>query len=294
MARDRTLASYASATYLETLGIPLLRGRNFTRLETERGAPVAVISENTARRLWPDGDPLGKRFRLDLDFNGKLSEFEVLGVAKDIRYANLSRPDPAHVYLATDARKLNGMMVRVEGDSNNAIAALRAAVAGVDRNLLQSLSVISLEEGPLRMQRVLARGYAMFAIILAVLALTLAGVGIYGVMSYLVSQRIKEIGILMALGANAGDVLKSAIGQGLRPVMVGSMLGLAGAAGLSKLIHSTLVFPGSSDFLYGLPWWDPITFVGLTVFLALLATIASAIPARRAVTVDPMTALRQE
>ena len=146
----------------------------------------------------------------------------------------------------------------------------------------------------MRVQRVLAQMCAEFAAILAVLAMTLAGIGIYGVMSYLVSRRVKEIGVLMALGADAGDVLRAVIVQGLRPVFIGSLLGLLGAAGLSKVLNSTLAFPGSMDLLYGVPWWDPITFVGLTVFLALVAALASFVPARRALKVDPMVALRWE
>jgi predicted permease len=293
--RDRTLASYASDRYLPLMGIPMVSGRNFTRLEAERGAPVAIVSESTARRLWPNHDPLGKLFKLDMGLTGRVfSEFEVVGVTRDVRYANLSRLDPAHVYLTRDGRNARQIMIRIEGDREHGLAAVRAAVAGVDQNLLPSLSMIELEKGPLRIQRLLAQAYAMFAAILAVLALTLAGVGIYGVMSYLVSQRIKEIGVLMALGANSGDVLRSVIGQGLRPVAAGCVLGLLGAAGLSKVINATLVFPGSSDFLFGLPWWDPVTFASLTSFLALVAIVASAIPAHRAVTVDPMVALRYE
>ncbi|MBZ5609427.1 MAG: ABC transporter permease [Acidobacteriia bacterium] len=293
--RSRTLASTASAGYLPLLGIPIVRGRNFTTIESDRGAPVAIVSANTARLLWPNQDPLGKRFTLDMDFTGKImSEFEVVGVAADVRFANLSRLDPAHVYLTGQPRNFSQIVIRMPGDRERGLAAVRAAVAGVDRDLLQSLAMFSFEEGPLRIQRVLAQAYAMFAMILAALAVTLAGVGIYGVMSYLVSQRVKEIGVFMALGANSSDVLKSVIGQGLRPVAAGSLLGLVCAAGLSKVINATLIFPGSADFLYGLSWWDPVTFFGIAAFLALVAMVASAIPARRAVKVDPMVALRYE
>ena len=101
----RTLAGYASDTYFRTLGIPLLRGRGFTGKECIDGARVAVISESTARRFWPQEDPLGQRFKLDMDYHGKLTEFEVVGIAKDVRFANLTRVDPARVYLSTGANQ---------------------------------------------------------------------------------------------------------------------------------------------------------------------------------------------
>jgi ABC-type lipoprotein release transport system permease subunit len=113
-------------------------------------------------------------------------------------------------------------------------------------------------------------------------------------MSYLVGRRVREIGVLMALGADGGGVLRSVILQGLRPVMIGCVLGLSAAAAASRVIHSTLAFPSSKDLLYGLPWWDPATFVGLTIFLASIAVLASAVPAHRALKVDPAVALRCE
>jgi len=128
--------------------------------------------------------------------------------------------------------------------------------------------------------------------LLAGLALSLAGVGIYGVMSYLVNQRVKEIGIRMALGAGGPAVLRSVVLQSLRPVIVGMAVGVAGAAAMSSLLHTTLVFPGSFDVLYGVPFYDPATFLGLGTFLIVVAALASFGPARRAVRIDPMMALR--
>lgn len=113
-------------------------------------------------------------------------------------------------------------------------------------------------------------------------------------MSYLVSQRVKEIGVRVALGASAADVLLSIVVRGLRPVFCGVVLGIAGAAGLSAYLHSILVLPGASDMLYGVPFYDPSTFLGLSLFLVIVAAIASVIPARRALNVDPMIALRYE
>ena len=290
--RGRTLASYASDTYLATLGIALLRGRLFTRQEAEKSARVAVISESTARQFWPDEDPLGKRFQLDLDFRGNFTEFEVVGVSKDVRFANLTRIDPAHVYLPTSAAEPYPMLVRVQGETQAAASAARTALAGLDKSLLPSLSIISLEEGPLRVHKALAQTLAIFGMILASLAVTLAAVGIYGVMAFLVSQRVTEIGIRMALGATPGGVLNAVVVQGLRPVLAGIAFGIVGAAGLSWTLHTSLTFPGSSDLFYGVPFYDPATFLGLSFLLIAVAACASLFPAQRALRVDPMVALR--
>jgi predicted permease len=292
--RGRTLASVASETYLETMGVPLVRGRNFSHAEAAHSAPVAVISEGAARSFWPGRDPIGQRFRLDLTFRGTWTEFEVIGIAKDVRYANATRLDPAHVYLTAKPRDFEQALLRVRGDDAAAMAAIRREVGKDDRDLLPSLVLISIEGGPLRLQKLQARVCAGFAGLLASIALLLAGVGIYGVMAYLVSQRTKEIGVRMALGAAAGDVVRDVVVSGLRPVAIGMAVGMAGAGALSAVLHSTLVFPGSPDLLYGVSAYDPATFGGLALFLLLVAGLASALPARRAVRVDPMEALRYE
>ena len=260
----------------------------------EKSAPVAVISEAAARRYWPAADPLGQRFQLDLNFHGTMTEFEVIGIAKDVRYASLTRIDLAHVYLTPKPRDLQALLLRTRGDARLALADVRAAVQAVDADLLPGLSVISIEAGPLWFQKMQAQAGAAFAAVLATLALLLAGVGIYGVMAYLVSQRTREIGIRMALGAASGQVVRDVLSGGLRPVVVGMAVGIAGAAGASALLHSTLSFPGSADLLYGVSFYDPATFLGLSAFLLAVAAAASALPARRAVKVDPMVALRYD
>jgi putative ABC transport system permease protein len=292
--RGRTLASTASETYLETVGIPLVRGRNFTKAETKRKAPVAVISETTARRFWPGRDPLGQRFQLDMNFRGKMAEFEVVGVVKDVRFANATRLDPAHVYVIAKPLEFENTLLRTRGDTQSALAAIRAAVEQSDRDLLPSLLLINIEGGPLLLQKLEVRLCTAFAGLLAGLALLLAGVGIYGVMAYLVSQRTREIGVRMALGAAAGDVVRGVVLGGLRPVGVGIAVGMAGAGALSAMLHSTLNLPGATDLLYGVSFYDPATFLGLAGFLMLVAALASVVPAWRAVRVDPVVALRYE
>jgi putative ABC transport system permease protein len=291
---DRTLASYASDTYFSTLGITLLGGRDFTAQEATTGAHVSIISESTALRFWPGQVPLGKHFQLDERFDGKLSEYEVIGVAKDVRFSNLTRVDPAHVYLPTNAADLNPTLISFKGDARNALSAVFHAVEQADRNLVPSLSLWNVDTTLVAPRRSMAQVLAAFAAILAFLALSLAGVGIYGVMAYLVSQRTQEIGVRMAMGATPGRVLRSVALPGLRPVAVGLCVGTACGAGMSWFLHSTLASPETNDFLYGVFYYDPWTFAGLLCFLALVALLASLVPAVRALKVDPAIALRYE
>jgi predicted permease len=291
---DRTLASYASDTYFDTLGIGLLRGRRFSRQEASAGSQVSVISESTARRLWPGEDALGKHFQLDEKFDGRFTDFEVIGIAKDVRFANMTRVDPEHVYLPTNAANVNTTLIRVKGDSRIALASVHHAIQQTDANLVPGLSLWNLDSTLVAPRRSMAQALAAFASILALLALTLAGVGVYGVMAYIVSQRTQEIGVRMALGATAGRVLRSVALPGLRPVGVGMIIGVASGAGLSGFLHSTLASPETNDFLYGVSYYDPWTFAGLACFLALVALLASLAPAMHALKVDPSVALRYQ
>jgi predicted permease len=294
MLRSRTLASYASEAYFDTLGIILLRGRDFTRQEAATGAHVSVISASTARRFWPGEEPIGRHFQLDLHFSGNLTDFEVIGVAKDVRFANLTRIDPAHVYLATNSTEILPILVSVKSDPQSALAAVRNAVAASDKNLLPTLSLWNMETLLLSPRKAMSRALAIFAAILAVLALSLAGIGIYSVMAYIVSQRTQEIGVRMALGATPRHVLKSVALHGLWPVAAGMMVGIACGAAVSGILHSTLASPESSDFLYGVSYYDPWTFLGVSCFLAMVALFASLVPALHALKVDPVVSLRYE
>ncbi len=291
---DRTLAGYASDNFLNTMGIGLLRGRNFTSQESMTGAHVAVISASTARRFWPNEDPLGKHFQLDMHFDGKLTDFEVIGIVKDVRFANLTRVDPARVYLAADPTLIHEMFLSPRGDQQTALAAVWAHLRTFDSNLLASVSIWNVDDMLLAPQRTLARALATLAGILALLALSLAAIGIYGVMAYVVTQRTQEIGVRIALGATAGRLLRRIALEGLRPVLFGMVIGLAGGAGLSLLLHHSLAFPGSIDFLYGVSFYDPFTFFAITVFLIVVSLVASLGPALKAIRVDPLVALRYE
>jgi predicted permease len=285
--------SFASDGFFETLEIPLIRGRGFTRQEAYGGAPVAVISESAARRCWPAEDPVGRRFSLNLPFQGA-STLEVIGVAKDVRFESLTEIDPLHVYLPNRVgpfpRVFGGLVFRIHGNRDRALAAVQNAVESVDPSLLRSLDMVSLEDGPVAVQRGIYRVLGAFAGVLTLMSLAMAGVGIYGVMAFLVSQRTREIGIRIALGATARTLLNSVVIQGLRPVFVGSLLGFALATVVTAAIRAKGALPpGMASNAFG----DPALYGELAVVVA-IAVIASAIPARRALRVDPTVALRYE
>jgi putative ABC transport system permease protein len=292
----RTLANYVSPGYFETVGVPLLRGRTFTRPEAESGASVAIVSASAARSFWPDEDPLGKVVKIDLNFKNQFSEFEVVGIAKDVRTANVSRVDPAFVYLPTRSMTTSyNLLIRSERGTAATLGAVRAAVQAVDETLVPTVIVTSVQDGPmLQIQLVLSQLLATFAGTLACLALVLAAVGIYGVTAYHASQRTREIGIRMALGANAADVRGLVVRQAMTPAVAGGMLGLLAAVAIASGLRAILVSPATPDLMFGVGAFDPATFVGVSVFLMAVTALASYIPARRAISVDPLVALRYE
>ncbi len=285
----QTLTSHESDGYFETLRIRLLRGRSFSREEAARLAPVAVVSDATAKLFWPGQDPLGKHFSLDRTQWNKIANFEVIGIAADVRHDNLTEVDSSHVYLPTDGARgsyLGGLVFRIRGNRGKALAAVQAAVESIDRSLLPGLMLISLEDGPVAMQRRIFRVLAGLAAALTLLSLALAAVGVYGVMAFLVSRRTREIGIRMALGATPRVVLRKMVAQGLRPVSIGMAIGFAVAAAGDRLFSS----PESlSDSIL----LDPVAYALLALVLG-VAALASVIPARRAMRLDPMIALRHE
>ncbi len=270
--------------YFPTMGIPLLRGRAFT-MQDRLGAPnVVVINETTAQRYWPNVEPVGQPLRI------RGQNFEVIGVAKDAKYRSVSEEPRPFLYFALLQREAAGipaadlkLHVRATGNSPGIVAAIRSEVQALDPNL-PLFDVQALTEGmrfsliPMQLAGVLS-GVSGF------LALLLATVGIYGVVAYGVEQRTREIGIRVALGAQARDVLKLVVRQGMRLVFIGVTIGLAGSFALTRLV---------SNLLIGISTTDPVTFVLVTTLLAGVALLACYIPARRATKVDPMTALRHE
>lgn len=271
--------------YFRAMSIPLKSGRAFGAEDRADSLPVAMISEATARRFWPNESPLGKRFKTGEPDDPTSPWRTIVGVVGDVRhYALDTEPEP-QFYLPYRQVPVQFMalLVRSANDPESQIAAVRAQIWAIDKD--QPLFNIKTMDR-LVSESIAQRRFTMLLLgLFAGVALILAIIGLYGVMAYTVTQRTHEIGIRMALGAQASDVLRMVVGQGMALVLVGVAIGLAAAFALSRVI---------SSFLYGVSATDPWTFVGVPLLLCAVAALASYIPARRATRVDPMVALRYE
>ena len=265
--------------YFRALRIPLLRGRNFTEQEVLNSAKVLLISDRLAKHVFPNEEPIGHR--LVMGIGGEA--FEIIGVVGDIRHHALeNQPSPA-MYMPTFENNSMNLVIRAEGDPANLTAAVRREVKAIDPD--QPVAAVKTMEDWLSTAVSGPRYRTSLVALFALVALLLASTGIYGVMSYSVTQRTHEIGVRMALGARRLDVLKLVVRQGMSLVVVGVALGLIGAVALTRVM---------SSLLFEITPKDPLTFTAVAVFLALVAFVACYIPARRATKVDPLVALRYE
>ena len=267
--------------YLRTMGTRLVRGRDFTAQDTGVAPRVAIINERMASRFFPNEDPLGKRLRIG-EPNAPFCE--IVGIAEDVTFSLGENPDPA-VYrpLAQQSSRWLTLVVHTKGDPKARIAAVRSAVQAIDDNL-PAQEIKTLEE-IVGLQFWPARMLAGLLAVLGSVGLLLASVGVYGVMSYAVAQRTREIGVRMALGAHSRDVLKLIVRQGVGLTLAGAAIGLALSFAATRLIAS---------LLYGVEATDPITFIFVPSFLLGVAVVACYLPARRGTKVDPILALRSE
>ena len=269
----------------KTMGMPIVKGRDFTEAEGISRSAVAVINDTMARKFWPDADPVGHRFKLA---QGEPADwFTVIGVARDIWRNNMDDDSPplpgAFVPYRYAATPNTGLTIRTSGDP----AALTASIRGEIRSADPALAIFAIRT----MEEVRTMGFWQYRLfgymfgIFGAAALFLAAVGVYGVLSFSVSQRTQEMGVRIALGAKGSDVRGLVVRQGLTLAATGVVLGLVGAFGVTRVIQS---------LLYNVTATDPISFGGVALFLALIATLASYLPARRATNVDPIVALRNE
>ena len=278
-----------SADYFRTLGVPLLRGRYFSEADRSPGTHVLIINKKMAERYFPSQDPIGKRVQTG-EANPKADWYTIVGVVGNVKYEGLGEKDEATMYVPYFdlgwcpwfVRSLY-VVVRSSASAEKSTSALRSAVWSLDNQL--PLAHVRTMDQLLYESVSSSRFRAMLFGVFAALALVLAVIGIYGVMAYSVSQRTNEIGIRMALGAQRGEVMRLVLGQGTKLTLIGVVLGIAAAVGLTRLM---------SSLLFGVSARDPLTFAGVAVLLTLVALAACYVPARRAMRVDPMVALRYE
>ena len=270
--------NHVSAEYFSVVRIPIVRGRGFQPGETPN-SPGIIVPESSAQRLWPGEDPLGKTLRED---TGR--EYSVIGVTKDAQVSHLGDVKTPYLYFPGGPQDnvRTYVLVRFAGNFTPVAKGIRDAVRSLDPDV--PVDVVRLEDY-LEVWRSPSRIVAALAGALGALALLLASIGVYGMVSYSVSRCVHEIGIRMALGADRTEVMKLVLKQAMRPVLIGGLAGVAACAAVSHVL---------SSMLFGLSAHDPIAFISVPLLLLVVALVASYIPARRAMRVDPIVALRYE
>jgi putative ABC transport system permease protein len=280
-ARPRTFFSPTTPGLFATIGVPLIEGRDFTTADRLGAAPVAIVNQSAARRLWPDQDAVGRRLKAGQDSVWRT----VVGVVGDVRQMAKQerRREVVYVPHAQNGAQSLTFMLRADGDPTSLTPRIRRLLQARDANLpfydvrtMRAALAYALWE---------PRLYAQLLGAFSLVALGIAAVGLYGVMAYRVAQRTREIGIRMALGAERRTVLRMVIGDGMRLTVFGLGIGLAVAFALTRLMAS---------LLFGVSASDPPTYAGVVVILAGSALLACWLPAARASRVDPMVALRHE
>ena len=274
---DWALADNVAPEYFQTMKIPLLRGRTFMAGETR----AVIVSQSLARRFWPRADPLQQQLPVGEDAAGTV-KFTVVGVSGDARIAMLEDPDISEIYFPAEPDQLPGMtaVIRTAGSPESVVTAVASIAKSIDPQVLPSVQMLQ----PALDRKLQAARYGALAVgVLGFTALGLACLGIVGVVAYTVSQRVKEIGIRVALGDSHWHVVSPILRQFLLPVAVGLLFGVCFAAGLSRILRRVL---------YGVSGLDPAAYLGAIVLFAAAAALAAWLPARRALRLDPMRALR--
>lgn len=270
--------------FLQTLQVPLVAGRDFTDAEGDTRSGVVVISQAMAKKLWPSADPLGHRFRFAEDTAAQW--LTIIGVARDFTYAGMDERDALPAvwlplpYMST---RNTGLVIRTAGDPARITGAAREQIRASDARMpvFDAQPMEQVRELSFWQYKLFGWMFSIFGAI----ALLLAVIGVYGVISFGVSQRTHEIGVRVALGARTADVLRLVVGQGVLLAVVGVLVGIAGAFGVTRVV---------GGILYDVSATDPLSFVGVSLLLVAVASVASWLPARRATGVDPITALRSD
>jgi putative ABC transport system permease protein len=272
--------------FFETMGVPLLRGRTLKPSDTMAAQKVAVVSAALVRRFFPDKDPIGERVTLD-ELNGEQPPqwFTIVGVVEDVRFRRLTDPAMPVLYYpaAQQAFPEFTLVARTGPDPMALVPSLRGIVRSLDPSM--PLTDVRTMDEVVASSIAGARFRTTLLASFALVALLLAAIGVYGVMSYSVEQRSQEMGLRMALGASPRDVLALVTAHGVRLALAGILLGLVAAYAVTRVLES---------LLFGVSATDPVTFAGIAALLAAVASLASYLPARRATKTDPMVVLRTE
>ena len=288
-AAEHAFENHISPGFFSVFGISVLQGRDFTAADRAGRAPVVIVTESTARHLWPGEDALGKIIRL----GDAQTPTQVIGVVQDTRMVVLGRVEPLFVYSPAAANApVDDVFVRTAGNGQTSIGPVLGATATINNNLA-SLASVHVMDDALWFQRLPSKIATLFATSVGGLGLFLASVGIYGTIMYAVLQRTREIGIRLALGAQQRSILRLVLVRMMRLVVLAVSIGLALAAALSHAL-TALPFGIGSLLLFGVSPRDPLVFATVAVLLTAIALSAAYVPARRAAKVDPMVALRYE
>jgi len=285
---ERPSATYyaVSPKYFDTMGIPLLKGRDFSEGDAQGAPGVVIVDEALAQRFFPAGDAIGKQLTIHFPQGfGEPTSQEIVGIVRNVKHSSLETESGPQIYEPYLQHPYSAMTFVVHSTTAplGLASAIRSEIRALDKNL--PIAGIKTMEELVGATNAPRQFNTLLLAVFSTVALSLAVVGLYGVLAYSVSERTQEMGVRLALGAQAGSVLKLVIGQGMKLVVIGVVIGLAGSFGLTRLM---------AKLLFGVGPTDPLTFISVAALLMLVALFACFIPARRATKVDPMVTLRHE